>query len=183
MKAAGLLLAGWVAWTLSEYALHRWAMHGIRGILSRQHRRHHAQPGNVHWTDTLATLSRVVLIPAAIGGLASRFVAGGGLVFLGGWTAGYVVYEVCHWRSHDHEPVPGIRRYDLWLRRRHLHHHFGHSMANYGLTVDLWDRLFGTLEATGRVQVPRRLVPRWLLGDDGELRAEYRTYYELGRAS
>ena len=183
MKSAALLLAGWGTWTLSEYVLHRWVMHGRNGVLSRPHRQHHAQPESVDGTDTLAARARVVLVLASTGLLGWQVASGGGLTFLVAWAAGYISYEVFHWRSHENEPLPLIRHYELWLRRRHLHHHFSDVRANYGVTVDLWDRLFGTFEKPSRLRVPLRLAPRWLMDDVGEVRAEYRVDYELAGGS
>ena len=52
-------------------------------------------------------------------------------------------------------------------------------MSNHGVTLKLWDRVFGTLEPAGRVKVPRRLAPAWLMDDDGAIRPEYRFDYEI----
>jgi hypothetical protein len=52
-------------------------------------------------------------------------------------------------------------------------------MSNHGVTVDWWDRAFGTLERPEKVRVPRRMAQPWMLDDDGELRAEYTDDYEL----
>ena len=72
-----------------------------------------------------------------------------------GWAAGYFFYEYQHMASHLKAPRT---RYQRWLRKHHLHHHFGHPMANHGVTVPWWDRAFGTLERPEQVRVPRRMA-------------------------
>ncbi len=93
-----------------------------------------------------------------------------------GWMLGYLFYEMMHWRAHARSPRG---RYDLWLRRHHFHHHFGHPMANHGVTTALWDHVYGTFERPEQIRVPRRLAMRWLVDDAGEVRPEFRDRYLL----
>ena len=173
-------LAGAALWTLGEYVLHRFAMHELRGrgILSREHLEHHVK---AQWGfDPLIVLAWVgvilvgALLWAPVGWLAVGPAVGIGLG--GGWILGYGLYEFLHARAHLRAPRT---RYAAWLRRHHFHHHFGHPMANHGVTTNLWDRVFGTLEVPERVRVPRRLAMPWLLDERGELKAEFAADYEL----
>ena len=52
-------------------------------------------------------------------------------------------------------------------------------MANHGVTFDLWDRVFGTLERPTIVRVPRRLALPWLVDADGDLLPEFEGRYVL----
>jgi sterol desaturase/sphingolipid hydroxylase (fatty acid hydroxylase superfamily) len=130
--------AGLAAWTLAEYALHRFAMHGhqLDDPLSREHRRHHRDP--------LATDLRLRLLGHA--GVAVASLGVGRLVHLtgvgAGFAAGYSTYEWLHWRSHHRRPTVLERG----LRRRHLVHH-GRAGVNLGVTTSVWDRAFGTYRA------------------------------------
>jgi hypothetical protein len=74
---------------------------------------------------------------------------------------------------------PPAGRYGTWLRRHHFHHHFGHPMANHGVTTAVWDRAFGTLQEPEQVRVPRRLALPWLVDADGELHERFRDDYRL----
>src|SRR5690606_2738474 len=69
--------------------------------------------------------------------------------------------------------------YGRWVRRSHLHHHFGAPLRNIGVTSPIWDRLFGTYDEPGRVVVPRRMAPTWLLDEDGEVRPEHAADYAV----
>ena len=72
-----------------------------------------------------------------------------------GWALGYGSSEWTHAMCPLRAPK---NRYQRWVRRHHFHHHFGHPMANHGVTVGWWDRLFGTEEPPGTVKIPRRLA-------------------------
>ena len=172
--------AGAALWTLGEYVLHRFAMHELRGrgILSREHLLHHV---SAKWSfDPLIVLAwlGVILVGAAVwmpvGWFGIGPVAGIGLG--SGWVVGYGYYELQHALAHRRAPRG---RYTTWLRRHHFHHHFGHPMANHGVTTAFWDRVFGTLEVPARVRVPRRMAMPWLVDERGEVRAEFADDYEL----
>ena len=180
LTALPVVVAGALLWTLGEYLLHRFAMHHLhgRGILSREHLEHH-----VHSTWTfdpmllLAWLGVVLtgaLVWAPIGWLLAGPVVG---VALGtGWVVGYGYYELQHALAHRRPPSG---RYSAWLRAHHFHHHFGHPMANHGVTVPWWDKVFGTYEDPGVVRVPRRLALPWLVDEHGEVRPEFVDRYQL----
>jgi sterol desaturase/sphingolipid hydroxylase (fatty acid hydroxylase superfamily) len=171
---------GALLWTLAEYLLHRFAMHALKGkgMMSREHLEHHVHSSwqftashLLSWTAMLL-VGAVVWIP--IGWLAVGPLAG---VALGlGWAAGYFFYEYQHAMAHRRAPAG---RYSAWIRRHHFHHHFGHPMARHGVSIDLWDRVFGTLDVPTAVRVPRRLALPWLIDDSGELRAEFAGQYVL----
>ena len=116
---------GWFLWTLGEYVLHRFAMHAMRGrgMASREHLDHHAgivQP----WTTDAASWAGVFVVGTGWGLLLHPAVGAG-------WVVGYAFYEVQHRRAHRRPPRT---RYQRWLRLHHFHHHFGHPMANHGVT-------------------------------------------------
>ncbi len=185
----GPLLSGLVAfavgvnlWFLFEYLLHRFAMHELhgKGIMSREHLLHHVTAG---WGFT----SRLLLawLGVALVGVAAWLPLGTwllgpavGVGLAAGWVLGYGFYEFQHAQAHLRAPR---NRYERWLRKHHFHHHFGHPMANHGVTIPFWDIVFRTREAPDVVPVPRRLAAGlgWLLDDDGELRAEFAADYVL----
>ncbi|CAN5628312.1 hypothetical protein BH20ACT2_BH20ACT2_00330 [soil metagenome] len=187
---AALLLAsfafttGAALWTLAEYLLHRFAMHELKGkgMMSREHLEHHVTSS---WSfDPTHLLSWAgILTVGALGWLPVGWLLVGpatGAALAAGWTAGYAFYEYQHAMAHLRPPGG---RYATWLRRHHFHHHFGHPMANHGVTTAVWDRVFGTYESPAAVRVPRRLALPWLVDDRGELRPEFvRDYVLVGSA-
>jgi sterol desaturase/sphingolipid hydroxylase (fatty acid hydroxylase superfamily) len=165
-----LLAAGWFAWTLGEYVMHRFTMHSMkgRGLASKEHLLHHAGIERPWYMDALAYVG-------VIGVGAAWWVNVHPAVGIG-WVVGYTFYEVNHRRAHKRAPRNAYQR---WLRHHHFHHHFGHPLKNHGVTIPLWDHVFGTYEAPGRVKVPRRMAMVWLVDDAGELRPEHASRYEL----
>ena len=171
---------GWAAWTLAEYLLHRFAMHHLRGrgIMSREHLEHHVHSSWSFSVTHILSWTGMLLVGAVLWFPLGWWLAGPATgVALGvGWAAGYFFYEYQHMASHLHAPKG---RYGVWMRRHHFHHHFGHPMANHGVTIPLWDRVFGTHEAPGKVRVPRRMALPWLVDEHGELLPEHTEHYVL----
>lgn len=176
----GAFALGFALWGLAEYLLHRFAMHHLRGrgIMSREHLEHHVEAAWRFDPIMVASWSGMLLV-----GFAGWFPLGWalvsprvGLAVAVGWTAGYAFYEYQHATTHLRPPRG---RYTVWVRRHHLHHHFGHPMANHGVSSPLWDVVFGTREVPERVRVPRRLALPWLVDGDGELRPEHAADYVL----
>ena len=168
-------LAGAVSWTAVEYGLHRFVMHEMRGrgLPSVEHLKHHADvtyfsPPSKKLASAAATTAVAYPFTVAVAG--RRWAT----AFTTGLIAMYFGYEVAHRRTHTHPPRG---RYGRWARRSHLHHHFGAPMRNFGVTTPVWDRLWGTYDEPGVVTVPRRMAPAWMLGETGEIRAEFADDY------
>ncbi len=173
--------AGVASWSAAEYGLHRFAMHELRGrgLASREHLAHHADVTYFSPTSKKllsAATTTAVAYPVAVA-VTDRSRA---RAFVAGLIAMYFVYEVLHRRAHTHPPRTA---YGRWLRRSHLHHHFGAPMRNHGVTSPIWDRAFGTYDPPGTVTVPRRMAPAWLLDADGAVRPEFAADYvvKVGR--
>lgn len=144
-----------------------------RGLPSIEHLKHHADvtyfsPASRKLASAAGTTSLAFPITAALAG--RRWAA----AFTSGLIATYFAYEVAHRRAHTHPPR---NRYGRWVRRSHLHHHFGAPMRNFGVTTWVWDRLGGTYDDPGVVTVPRRMAPVWLLDGAGDVKAEFADDY------
>ncbi len=174
---------GGVVWTATEYAVHRWVMHGRRGTnpFSAEHLDHHARPyrtfelafdRNTAWKA--AGVPVVGLPVAAVGGPACGLAAG--LAF----SAGYAGYTHTHHVIHHRAPRGSMSR---WLRKHHLAHHFATPKRNFGVTHGWWDVVAGTARTPAVVTVPRRLAPTWLVDDEGDLRPQYAADYALSGRS
>ncbi len=183
IQVVGVLLAfavGFQLWILAEYLLHRFAMHELhgKGIMSREHLEHHVAAGwSFSYTHLLSWAG--MLLVGAILWLPLGWVAispAVGVALFGGWAVGYFFYEYQHMVCHLRAPKTGYQR---WVRKHHFHHHFGHPMSNHGVTLGIWDRVFGTLQVPEQVRVPRRMAQPWMLDEDGELKAEYEADYVL----
>ena len=180
MLSLGLTaVAGAAAWTLTEYALHRFLGHDRRtmpNFFSVEHTRHHSVGDYFapSWKKGLAALAVATAMFAAARTITSPPLA---IAFTVGFTGMYVTYEVIHRRAHTHA---GIGRYGRLLRRHHFHHHFENPRANHGVTSPVWDLAFGTYEASTEIRVPSRLVMRWLCDPaTGAVRVEHAATYRI----
>lgn len=173
-------LGGWALWTFAEYVLHRFAMHELhgKGIMSREHLEHHVHSSWSFSTTHLLSWAGMLLVGAVAWFPLGWWIGGPavGVAVAVGWAFGYFFYEYLHAMAHLRGPTGS---YSTWLRRHHFHHHFGHPMANHGVTIGFWDRVFGTLEVPDQVRVPRRLALPWMLDEDGEMRPELAGDYVL----
>ncbi len=172
--------AGWALWTLGEYVLHRFAMHHLhgRGIMSREHLEHHVHSSWSFSVTHLMSWAGMLLVGFGVFMPLTWWLAGpvAAVPLAVGWAVGYFFYEYQHAVAHLRAPSG---RYGTWLRRHHFHHHFGHPMANHGVTTLVWDRAFGTYEVPEQVRVPRRLALPWLVDEQVELHEAFRADYVL----
>lgn len=152
-RTLALAVAGMVTWTLTEYWLHRTIMHWVpRGKWGPRfhfwvHGIHHDFPNDPY---------RLVMPPAVsitlfflFLGLFRLLLSDYRWAFQGGFTLGYLIYDLSHYAYHHFRPRFAWQRI---LQRHHLLHHFNpkYEDKNFSITVPLWDRLFGTAPPIGR---------------------------------
>lgn len=139
VEIAGFAVVGLVGWSIIEYVLHRFVLHGLQPF-KRWHAEHHDRPTALICTPTLLSgtlIFALVFLPA--------FIAGNW------WTAcaltlgvltGYLAYAVTHHATHH------WRADSAWLQRRKrwhaLHHHHARQPGCFGVTSVVWDRVFCT---------------------------------------
>jgi sterol desaturase/sphingolipid hydroxylase (fatty acid hydroxylase superfamily) len=138
-----LVILGWSLWTLIEYLLHRFVLHGIEPF-KNWHLQHHLKPK-----------SRIGLATALSLGLIIFFIFTPSYYAMNAWNAwsltcgfsvGYGLYTHIHHASHHYKYL--LR----WLptrQRDHAKHHKSHLKPNaigchYGVTTQFWDRIFRT---------------------------------------
>ena len=146
LAVLGLVVGGYLFWTLTEYWIHRlvfhfepeegwgarfhWIIHGV----------HHDHPN-----DPL----RLVMPPSVSVPLAALFyglfvlVMGTAAadVFAAGFLAGYLAYDMLHYHVHHHRPRG---RVDKVLRELHMRHHFQDDTRGFGISAPWWDYVFRT---------------------------------------
>ena len=180
-ETAVTALAGIGSWTLVEYVLHRFLGHDRRtwpNPFADEHTRHHSE-GNYFAPSWKKTVLTVALAPAvtAVAGLALGLKLGA--VYAVSFVGMYVTYEIVHRQAHTHR---GFGAYGRYLRRHHFHHHFHNPRTNHGVTSPVWDLVFGTWQAPGRIRVPAKLQMPWLADPrTGQVYADLAPHYELVR--
>lgn len=150
--ALAFFAAGGLAWTLLEYLVHRYILHGrfpdgpglIRHFLHRSfdhlHWEHHARPWDGrHVNGTIRDTGPFALALVALSWLGPLDSAP---VFMAGLLQAYIVEEWVHHSVHFNEFDTPYFRY---IKRYHLYHHSPKgSDAGYGLTNGFWDIVLRT---------------------------------------
>lgn len=137
--------AGWLVWSATEYAMHRFLFHlrprgdASRVVLFLVHGHHHAFPEDR--TRLVATLPQSASVFALLGWSFRAWSHGHSWALLAGAMVGYLAYEAVHWTAHHGAPE---RRLGRWLRNHHLRHHHEAPTARFGIGSPLWDWVLGT---------------------------------------
>ena len=143
------VLAGWLFWSILEYVLHRYILHGPTTLAQEGHAEHHrderALLASPMFVIPMVQVALVFLLAQVTGWVAAA-------CFVGGAAAGYASFSWLHHAFHHFEPENGVLGH---LRDRHEVHH---RMArwNYGTTTNLWDRVFGTYRSPSTVPAIQR---------------------------
>jgi sterol desaturase/sphingolipid hydroxylase (fatty acid hydroxylase superfamily) len=178
LSLAATICAGIIAWTLTEYLVHRFDGHGYRLIIPN-HLHHHSDPVEygVSYTS-YAALTMFTAIWMLLGwpvGLAVH-----GLIFGLTFSCSLRYYEWLHDALHDHAPRTA---YGRWARRHHFFHHFKDPSLNHGVTSPVWDIVFRTHQPVREMMVPRKMAMKWLFDEAGEALPAYTSTYKVrGRA-
>lgn len=141
---------GLFSWTLVEYFLHRYVFHWVdespkwraySEIASGLHIAHHKSTSQ---EDLIVAPPAISLMFAAVVYLiflaASRSLAVAA-VLESGLITGYILYEWAHYSAHRFLPTSSVGKY---LRKYHLQHHHKCPNRQFGVTMPLWDFVFGT---------------------------------------
>jgi sterol desaturase/sphingolipid hydroxylase (fatty acid hydroxylase superfamily) len=154
--AAILVVAGFNAWGLLEYTLHRWILHGRYSMAKRGHARHHADDTALISTPMLIIMSGACLICWL---LSLVLPVGVACVLVFGLYAGYNWYAIVHHLQHHRaKDLWGIRYFRHLEHRHRTHHH--RVVVNYGISTAVWDRLFGTYQPPTIDSGPNRGLSR-----------------------
>ena len=145
LATAGLALGGFAFWTLTEYWLHRTVFHfvGSSAFAKRVHFLIHGVHHQWPHDKLRLVFPPGASIPLYLAFFALFVLAFGpyGLGFHAGFTAGYMFYDLSHYWLHHGKPRS---EYGRRLRRNHYLHHFKETNARFGVSMVLWDRVFGT---------------------------------------
>lgn len=144
LASIGLFALGVFAWTLLEYAMHRFLFHlraqgeGAKIFAFVLHGHHHVTPEE---TDRLAaTPVQLGSLALLVAGLWQLALGPSWMIAMAGTMSGYVAYEAVHHLAH-HGPPPAFLRA---IVRHHLRHHYERADGNWGISSPLWDVIFGS---------------------------------------
>ncbi len=140
LRWSAAFLSGAAGWTLLEYVLHRFVLHG-RSTFAAMHAVHHSSPRAYVGTPTWATMGIIWLVFFVPAWHWISWNAASGLT--AGIMMGFWVYAIMHHVIHYRRP----RMLAAWLpaaSRRHLRHHFSGQSGNFGVSIPIWDYVFRT---------------------------------------
>lgn len=129
---------GWVAWTLTEYCLHRWGYH-------KMHKRSCAHQHRQATNDRINFAVRGLSIFPMGAGLWTLWAAPVWFTYFSGWMCGL---SLC-WAMHHLVHHPAGLRFFPGLIRLHIWHHCNNPDMCFGISTTLWDRIFKTAPAKG----------------------------------
>lgn len=147
-------VTGFVSWTLAEYWLHRTAFHWepdtwwgpkVHFFLHGVHHTWHRDPYRLVMPPAISLSLAVVFYGVfwALGAALSPWLAPAWHhAAFSGFVLGYVVYDVMHYRIHHVRPRS---TYMKRLRAHHMNHHHNNHDRKFGVSMTVWDRVFGTL--------------------------------------
>lgn len=146
-----VFVAGVLAWTLTEYVIHRWAFHMHPTTkLGKQvhflvHGIHHDYPRD----STRLVMPLLVSIPLAVVFFFAfkMVVTPHHYALFAGFLMGYVSYDSIHYATHH---FPMTTRIGRFLKEYHMKHHFLDEHTGYGVSNPLWDFVFNTVPEWAR---------------------------------
>lgn len=158
---AGLIVAGALLWSFTEYMLHRFVFHrigpkmGDRRLFFILHGVHHDFPQDA----TRLVMPLGVSIPMGVACyLVLRYTVGLVLpspawiepIFVG-FGLGYLAYDGIHFAVHHWSSSSPLFK---WLKRYHMVHHHTGENARWGVSSPLWDWILGTMGANAPARAP-----------------------------
>jgi sterol desaturase/sphingolipid hydroxylase (fatty acid hydroxylase superfamily) len=143
---AGLAAAGLLAWTLTEYLVHRFLFHlqprsrAAQRLVFVVHGVHHATPDDPTrlLMPTAPAITAFALLYALFWALLGHpWVE----PFFAFFLVGYLAYDYTHLAVHRGRLTT---RHGRFLRRWHMLHHHATPGARWGVSSPLWDHIFRT---------------------------------------
>lgn len=138
--------AGVVVWTLFEYVMHRFVFHYEpssewgKKLHFLVHGVHHDYPRD----RTRLVMPLLVSVPLALllyGLFGLVLPTGCHEGIFAGFVAGYVAYDSVHYMTHHWQMRGRIGRF---VKAYHMTHHYVDPHSAFGVSVPLWDYVFGT---------------------------------------
>ncbi len=151
LQTVSAIILATLAWPPVWYVLHRWVLHGqwmyripsLAATWKRIHFDHHQDPNHLEvlfgaLRHTVPTVALATGVPGyligGIGGAAAAF--GAGIV-----VTAYNEFIHCI----QHLAFKPKSKLVLFIKQRHMEHHYHDEDGNFGIANLLWDRILGTL--------------------------------------
>jgi len=144
--SVGTFAIALLAWTLTEYTVHRYGFHfqaktalGKR-LVQLAHGYHHEYPKDKD--HLFMPIPASLVLAAVFFGVFYLLMGHYAFSFFPGFLLGYLAYSLVHYSIHAIPQPPKAFR-AIW--RHHLQHHYKYPNRAFGVSNLFWDRVFGTL--------------------------------------
>lgn len=140
---------GLLSWTLIEYTLHRFVMHGLQPF-SRWHAEHNQRPKALICTPTIISMMLIAVL-VFLPSLALTANLQQAWAFTLGVVIGYLAYSVMHhaihyWRA----DITRFKQRKCW----HVQHHSNTQQPTcFGVTSRFWDHVFKSAQYRRNINV------------------------------
>jgi sterol desaturase/sphingolipid hydroxylase (fatty acid hydroxylase superfamily) len=146
INIVGLFVGGVVAWTLTEYLLHRFIFHyKAKSEFGKKihfifHGVHHDYPSD---SKRLVMPPSVSIPLAVLFFFIFRLIFGEILMlpFFAGFILGYLFYDISHYAIHHFNMHS---KFWLAIKNHHMLHHYQDEYKGYGVSSPFWDYVFRT---------------------------------------
>lgn len=147
------IIAGWFTFTLIEYLVHAILFHVGKNVFTKGHGKHHKNPQGYDnlpfFAASLIAFGFYLVLSALIPEVYAIIVTA--MVMLS-----YVAYTWYHFAMHRFDFK---NPYGKYMQRFHYVHHIRPKM-NHGVTVPIWDMIFGTYEPLNKYSFDADLKAR-----------------------
>jgi sterol desaturase/sphingolipid hydroxylase (fatty acid hydroxylase superfamily) len=139
-------IGGMFFWTFFEYLMHRFVFHFVaenstaQKIIYVLHGNHHEYPRDRERLFMPPVPS--LILASAIFAIMYLVMGWNVAMFFPGFVFGYLMYGTMHYAIHAWNP-PYKWMKPLW-RNHHLHH-YKNDHRGFGVSITLWDHVFGTM--------------------------------------
>ncbi len=148
VSAFAMVVTGVLAWSLTEYVLHRYVFHFIREAAWTKrmhfllHGVHHDFPSD---KDRLVMPLGASLPLAVLFYTVFYFLLGGVRLaepLYTGFAIGYLCYDGLHYAVHHFRQTTKVGKF---LKKHHMMHHHADHSGGFGVSSPLWDLVFRTM--------------------------------------
>jgi dihydroceramide fatty acyl 2-hydroxylase len=152
------LVSGFLGWAFVEYMLHKYVFHmKSKTFLTNAlhflvHGYHHLLPMD-HLRLVFPPTFGSIIGVAIYGSLRLCFPLPVAQAQFAGMIIGYVFYDCTHYFVHHKQMnIPFFRE----MKKHHLYHHYNNHESNYGISMKLYDYLFGTYASSSTSPLSQR---------------------------
>lgn len=151
LQSIGLFFGGWLFFSLLEYCMHRYVFHMSVHTKTRETVQYNAHGIHHEYPKDKETLAMPLVFSITLGfafiGVFYLILGAWAFPLVAGIFVGYALYLLMHYLVHAMPPPNNFLK-SLW--ENHAVHHYKDDDVVFGVSSQLWDRIFGTMPKKGK---------------------------------